>query len=215
MLCIRIVVVSLVIVALSTAVLALWGATPAPAPTAQTAPATKSAKAPSSAKQSAAAASQSAKIELGRKLTTVSACNDCHTPGTLFGAPDFDRQMAGSELGWQGPWGTTYARNLTPDLDTGIGYYKEQEIVDALKSGRRLDGAPMLPPMPWQNLSSYTDNELHAIAAFLLSLKPISHKVPDKLAPGTPPTGSFVVFPAPSAWDAPRTAPASADTTKK
>jgi mono/diheme cytochrome c family protein len=144
----------------------------------------------------------------------VSACNDCHTPGVLFGAPDFDRQMAGSDLGWQGPWGTTYARNLTPDLETGVGYYKEQEIVDALKSGRRLDGSPMLPPMPWQNLAAYSDAELHAMAAFLLSLRPISHKVPDRLPSGQTPTGSFVTFPAPSAWDAPRTPPAEADSTK-
>jgi mono/diheme cytochrome c family protein len=215
MLRVRLIPVVLVLVALSTAAFVLWGATPASTPTssATAKPATK--KSAPSAKTSATAASQKAKVELGRKLVMVSACNDCHTPGTLFGAPDFDRELSGSELGWQGPWGTTYARNLTPDLETGLGYYKEQEIVDALKSGRRLDGEPMLPPMPWQNLAAYSDNELHAIAAFILSVKAVSHKVPDKLAPGTPPTGSFVVFPAPSSWDAPKSAPAGVDTTKK
>jgi hypothetical protein len=97
----------------------------------------------------------------------------------------------------------------------GLGYYKEQEIVDALKSGRRLDGEPMLPPMPWQNLAAYSDNELHAIAAFILSVKAVSHKVPDKLAPALRRRASFVVFPAPSSWDAPKSAPAGVDTTKK
>ena len=212
MLRVRVVSVVLVLVALSTAAFVLWAQTPAPSGSTVKPPAPKKST-PPSAKTSAAATSQKAKIELGRKLVMVSACNDCHTPGTLFGAPDFERELSGSEVGWQGPWGTTYARNLTPDLDTGLGYYKEQEIVDALKSGRRLDGSPMLPPMPWQNLAAYSDNELHAIAAFILSVKAISHKVPDKLGPGQPPTGAFLVFPAPPSWDAPKSAPS--DTTKK
>ncbi|HEY2954803.1 MAG TPA: cytochrome c, partial [Candidatus Eisenbacteria bacterium] len=135
--------------------------------------------------------------------------------GTLFGAPDFARQLSGSELGWQGPWGTTYARNLTPDLETGLGYYKEDEIVNAMKGGKRLDGEPMLPPMPWQSYTAFPDEDLHAIAAFLLSLPAVSHAVPDRVPPGKAPTGSFLTFPAPSAWDAPRAAPASADSGAK
>ena len=50
------------------------------------------------------------------------------------------------------------------------------------------------------------ESDLHAIAAFLLSLPPIKHAVPERLDPGTQPTGSFLTFPAPSAWDAPREA---------
>ena len=99
--------------------------------------------------------------------------------------------------------------------DLKVRKLQAAKVVKALKSGRRLDGEPMLPPMPWQNLAAYSDNELHAIAAFLMSVKAVSHKVPDKLGPGQPPTGSFVVFPAPSSWDAPKSAPAGMDTTKK
>ena len=168
---------------------------------------------PAAAKTDAAAKAK--QIERGRFLAMVSGCNDCHTPGTMFGAPDFARQLSGSDLGWQGPWGTTYARNLTPDLETGLGYYKEEEIVKAMKGGTRLDGSPMLPPMPWQDFTAYGDEDLHALAAFLLSLPPVSHAVPERVAPGKAPTGSFVTFPAPSAWDAPRAAPAGADSGAK
>ena len=45
-------------------------------------------------------------IERGRKLAIFGGCVDCHTPGALFGASDFSRQLSGSELGWSGPWAT-------------------------------------------------------------------------------------------------------------
>ena len=144
-------------------------------------------------------------LERGKHLATFGGCNDCHTPGTLYGAPDFDRQLSGSELGWTGPWGTSYARNLTPDLETGLGYYNEKEIILALRSGKRLDGKPMLPPMPWQDVASLSDADMHALVAYLQSLKPIEHKVPDALPPGQAPTGSTLTFPPPPAWDAPKT----------
>jgi mono/diheme cytochrome c family protein len=163
----------------------------------------------------AAPADHAKKVERGRFLAMISGCNDCHTPGTVFGAPDFDRALSGSELGWQGPWGTTYARNLTPDLDTGLGYYKEDEIVKAMRGGRRLDGSPMLPPMPWQNLTVLSDEDMHAIAVYLLSVKPVKHEVPERLPPGKQPAGSFLTFPAPSSWDAPRTTSAPSDTGAK
>ncbi len=151
------------------------------------------------------ASASAAVVDRGRTLAMQSGCNDCHTPGTLFGAPDFSRQLSGSELGWNGPWGTSYARNLTPDLETGLGYYSEKEIVQALRSGHRLDGKPMLPPMPWQNLTVMSDTDMHALVSFLKSLPPVNHKNVDALPPGTMPTsGAYVSFPAPPAWDAPR-----------
>jgi cytochrome c553 len=165
----------------------------------QAAPASKSKAASSEAKPTAAV------LERGKKLATFGGCVDCHTPGALYGAPDFTRQLSGSELGWSGPWGTSYARNLTPDLETGLGYYKEHEIILALKSGKRLDGKPMLPPMPWQNIANLSDADMHALVAYLQSLPPVAHQVPEALPPGQTPTGSVLTFPAPSAWDAPKT----------
>ena len=113
---------------------------------------------PAAAKPAATSAEAAAKkIAHGKHLSVVSVCGDCHTPGTLFGAPDFSRELSGSELGWQGPWGTSYARNLTPDMETGLGKYKEEDIVNAIKGGHRLDGSPMQPPMPWQNYATFSD----------------------------------------------------------
>jgi mono/diheme cytochrome c family protein len=159
------------------------------------------------AKSPASAGDKTRLIAEGRRLATIAGCGDCHTPGTLFGVPDFARTMGGSELGWQGPWGTTYARNITPDPETGLGYYSAKEIVAALRGGKRLDGNPMLPPMPWQDLAACTDEELTAIAEYLLSLPAVVHVVPDRIPPGVTPTGSFLTFPAPSAWDAPKVPP--------
>lgn len=151
---------------------------------------------------------QEQKIERGLYLTTIMACNDCHTPGTFYGAPDFSRKLSGSELGWVGPWGTSYPRNLTPDMETGIGKWSEDDIVKTIRTGQRADGTPVLPPMPWPMYTNLTDEDAYAIAAYLKSLPPVSHKVPDKLPPGSKPAKNDFVIPAPSAWDAPKAAPA-------
>ncbi len=126
---------------------------------------------------------------------------DCHTPGTLYGAPDTTRLLSGSELGWQGPWGTTYARNLTPDPETGLGKWTQADIVKALRIGQRPDGSPILPPMPWPSYARLSDEDLHALAAYLKSIPAVNHKVPDRLPPGTK-APAALIFPPPPAWDA-------------
>lgn len=80
-------------------------------------------------------------------LAIITGCNDCHTPGSLYGSPDLDRRYSGSELGWTDPWGTSYARNLTPDTETGIGSWSEDDIAKAMRTGQRADGSPLLPPV--------------------------------------------------------------------
>lgn len=151
-----------------------------------------------------------AQVERGRYLTQLGGCNDCHTPGTLFGSPDFDRQLSGSELGWMGPWGVTFARNLTPDVETGLGQWSEKDIVNALRTGMRPDGSVLQPPMPWQNMVTMTDADAFAIAAYLKSLKPVPHRVPSRIDPDVAYDGPAMRFPAPPAWDAPRSADADA-----
>ncbi len=145
------------------------------------------------------------RVERGKYLVTICGCGDCHTPGTFYGAPDFARQLSGSELGWQGPWGVSYARNLTPDQETGLGKWSDADIIKSFRSGVRPDGSTLLPPMPWQDLSALTDEDATSIVAYLRGLPPVAHKVPDRIPPGQPGVGSIVVFPPPSAWDAPRT----------
>ncbi|MGH7731137.1 MAG: cytochrome c [Candidatus Eiseniibacteriota bacterium] len=150
------------------------------------------------------------KLERGEYLTTIAGCNDCHTPGTFYGAPDFGRKLSGSELGWVGPWGTSYARNLTPDLETGIGKWSADDIVKTIRTGQRADGTEVLPPMPWPMYSNMPDEDAYPIAAYLKSLPAVSHKVPDKLPPGSKAVASDWVLPQPPAWDAPKTPPAGA-----
>lgn len=153
------------------------------------------------------------KIARGHRIVYTSGCVDCHTPGTFYGAPDTTRMLSGSELGWQGPWGVSYPRNLTPDMATGIGAWTEEQIVTAVRTGHRPDGSVLLPPMPWQAYSFLTDEDAHALAAYLKSLPPIEHKAPDRLPPGVKPTGPVLVFTQPPAWDAQNLPPPPSDTT--
>jgi len=154
------------------------------------------------AKKADPAAAKS-EIERGRYLVITMGCNDCHTPGTLYGEPDFKRMLSGSELGWRGPWGTTFARNLTPDPETGLGKWTAEEMANALRSGVRKDGSVLKPPMPWPNTSQLTEADLHALVAFLRSLPPVTHAVPTALPPGGEYAGPIVPIPPPGKWDAP------------
>ena len=143
------------------------------------------------------------KVARGKYLVTVMGCNDCHTPGTFYGAPDMKRFLPGSEMGWAGPWGTVYAANLTPDAETGLGKWTEAEIAKAIRTGNRPDGRQLAPIMPWMNFANLTDADANGIAAYLKTLPPVKHAVPAPVAPGETPKGPVLVMPPPSAWDAP------------
>ncbi len=141
-------------------------------------------------------------VARGRQISYSSGCNDCHTPGGLYGAPDTTRMLSGSELGWEGPWGVSFPRNLTPDMETGIGRWTEEQIVTAFRTGHRPDGSPLLPPMPWPAYAHMSDADAHALATFLKSLPAVRHKMPDVIKPGTRTDVARLVFPPPPAWDA-------------
>ena len=163
------------------------------------------------AKAAAAKPTPAALLAQGRYLVTIMACNDCHTPGTFYGAPDASRFLAGSEMGWGGPWGVAYAANLTPDAETGLGKWTEAQIAKALRTGNRPDGRQLAAIMPWQDFAALSDHDALAIAAYLKSLPPVKHAVPKPVEPGQPVQGPVAVFPAPSAWDAPRTPPSATE----
>jgi hypothetical protein len=87
---------------------------------------------------------------------------------------------------WVGPWGTSYAANLTPD-PTGIGSWKEEQFFLALREGKFKglpNSRPILPPMPWDMFKHMTDGEIKAIFAYLKSIPPVSNIVPPPLPPG-------------------------------
>ena len=158
----------------------------------------------STAQQSATATPKPDPVVRGRYLVTIMSCNDCHTPGYLYGAPDTSRRLSGSELGWIGPWGVVRARNLTPDMETGIGSWTIEQIVTALRTGNTPDGSQLAPIMPWMNYADILDqDDAVAIASYLKSLPPIVHKNLDRIPPGQKPTGALVTMSPPPAWDVP------------
>ncbi|MDL5514196.1 diheme cytochrome c-553 [Arenibacter sp. M-2] len=152
-------------------------------------------------------------IERGEFLVTTLGCNDCHSPKVMTERgpiPDPNRFLSGHDSGEVlpgydpqsvggyvlfnmngtatiGPWGTSFAANLTPDA-TGIGFWSEAQFIKAIKSGKYkgLDNSrPLLPPMPWEGYSKLPDEDLKAIFAYLKSIKPVKNIVPQAILPGT------------------------------
>ena len=151
-------------------------------------------------------------IRRGEKLATFGGCHDCHTPKVMTPkgpAPDKSRLLSGfpgqqvlppvpaGTIGpdkwgalatndltaWTGPWGTSFAANLTPDA-TGLGPWKLRDFVRSMRGGKHLGGGrDILPPMPWFNMAALTDAELKALFAYLKSVKPISNRVPEPIPP--------------------------------
>jgi mono/diheme cytochrome c family protein len=153
----------------------------------------------------ATAASPADKVKRGEYLVAITGCNDCHTPGYFYGAPDMSRMLSGSEMGWKGPWGISFARNLTPD-STGIGSWTEAQIVTAIRQGHRPDGTPLLPPMPWPDFAHFTDDDAAAVAAYLKSIPPVHHVNLPAVPPKQKYSGAYAEIPPPTAWDAPKAA---------
>ncbi len=152
-------------------------------------------------------------IERGKYLVDFGGCHDCHTP-KLFTAqgphPDMSKALSGhpdsvkvpdlpdgvlgpnkwgavasnNQTAWQGPWGVSFAANLTPDDKTGIGSWTETQFVKSMRTGKHFgEGRNILPPMPWFSLAILTDEDLNAIFQYLKSLKPIENKVPQPIPP--------------------------------
>jgi hypothetical protein len=151
-------------------------------------------------------------VKRGSYLVTVLGCGDCHTPKNITPqGPEPVQALALSgyrataklpkveknalKEGWYlftpdlnasvGPWGISYAANLTSDA-SGIGNWPEENFIRALRQGKFKGiegGRTLLPPMPWQNLAQATDEDLKAIFAYLKSTPPVNNIVPMSTAP--------------------------------
>ena len=157
-----------------------------------------------------AVGASTAAIDRGRALATFGGCHDCHTPKRMTSAGpilDSTRLLSGHPAGdippmdhgaladsawpiaatadmtaWKGPWGETFAANLTPDA-TGLAGWTADQFIQTMRTGRRAGtGRALLPPMPWQNLTALSDDDLRALFAYLQSLKPVSNTVPQARA---------------------------------
>jgi cytochrome c553 len=107
----------------------------------------------------------------------VAACGQCHTPHTAEGAPIANLELAGGQAK-ELRLGTIAPPNITPDVETGIGSWSEQDIVNALRNGKRPDGTIIGPPMPIALYRTLSDADALAIAKYLKSIRPIRQVVP-------------------------------------
>jgi len=111
-------------------------------------------------------------------------CSDCHTPGGFSPHPDMSRFLGGSDSDFVMPgFGTFAPPNLTPDKATGLGTWTTDQIITAFTTGVRPDGRRLAPAMPWTDFAHLSKEDAHAVAAYLQSLPPVSHKVPGPAAP--------------------------------
>lgn len=156
------------------------------------------------ADSTAARAAAMTPIQRGQYLAIVGGCHDCHTPGTLYGAPDMSRALSGSELGWKGPWGVSYAANLTPDPTTGLGSWTDEQILRALQTGVDKEGVPIAPPMPWPSYAHLTREDAMAIVAYLRSIPAVIHRAPERVPPNGTSLTPVLDFPPPPEWDVPK-----------
>jgi len=151
-------------------------------------------------------------IKHGDYIVTTGSCNDCHSPKVmtkmgpmpdstrlLSGHPANDplppinlnslkpgnwMSMAADITAFVGPWGISYTANLTPDSATGIGAWSEATFINTIRSGKHLgNGRDILPPMPWPFVAKLTDDDLKSVYAYLMSLPPVSNKVPAPVSP--------------------------------
>ena len=84
-----------------------------------------------------------------------------------------------------GPWGTSFSANLTPH-ETGLGNWTMENFERALTTGKHLgaeNGRPILPPMPWPNLTKLSKEDMASIWQYLRTIKPVENKVPNPLPP--------------------------------
>jgi mono/diheme cytochrome c family protein len=142
-------------------------------------------------------AADEAQVARGKYLVGIAGCNDCHTPGYFFGKPDMSKFLAGSDVGFEIPGvGVFVGRNITPDEETGIGKWTEDQIITALQTGKRPDGRELAPIMPWHAFATLTKDDVSSIAAFLKSIPAVSNKIPDPVGPGgTVTTFMFRILP--------------------
>ena len=150
-------------------------------------------------------------IKRGEYIVSTSGCHDCHSPKIMTDKgpmPDPERLLSGHPADEElapydpetaksyilfnmgltaatGPWGTSFAANLTPD-DDGIGSWTEEQFFIAIRKGKYKGmerGRDLLPPMPWFVYANMTDDDLKAVFAYLKSIKPVDNLVPAPIAP--------------------------------
>lgn len=109
-------------------------------------------------------------------MQSIVACGNCHTPkGPNGEIPGME--LAGGFKFDEKPF-TAYAPNITPDKETGIGNWTDQQLIKSIREGIRPDGSIIGPPMPMVLYRGLSDTDVQAIVAYLRNVKPVKNEVP-------------------------------------
>jgi mono/diheme cytochrome c family protein len=111
-------------------------------------------------------------ITRGAYLAIAADCGACHTDTKAGGAP----LAGGPPLAT--PFGTFYGPNITPDKQTGIGNWTEDQFKRALRAGINEHGAYMFPVFPYTSFTNLTDADAADLYAYLMSVPPVVHRAP-------------------------------------
>jgi mono/diheme cytochrome c family protein len=121
-----------------------------------------------------------ANIERGRYVFQLADCAGCHSPHQVdkYDFPPVEGKLAaGQHLPMKDLPGTVYARNITPDKETGIGTWTDGEKIRAIREGVSRDGHALFPMMPYGTFRYMSDRDVQALVAYLNSLPPVHNEL--------------------------------------
>jgi mono/diheme cytochrome c family protein len=121
------------------------------------------------------------RIARGKYIFTVSDCSGCHSGRDFnrFGGPVVESQLGQGfefpkELGLPG---RVAARNITPDVETGLGGWTDGEKIRAIREGISKDGTMLFPMMPYERFRTMSDEDVESLVAYMNTLRPVRHRV--------------------------------------
>ena len=124
------------------------------------------------------ALAQSTSVERGKYLVnSVAACGNCHTPKDATGKEQSDKLLSGGSR-VPVPKAIVLSANITPDPETGIGKWTDEQIVTAIREGVRPDKTIIGPPMPIELYRNMSDDDVRSIVAYLKTVPAVQNKVP-------------------------------------
>ena len=123
------------------------------------------------------AAADEAAIDRGEYLLRAAGCISCHTDVKNGGPP-----LAGGRP-LKTPFGTFYSPNITPDRETGIGAWSDEDFIRALREGVGPDGSHYFPVFPYPSYARMNRADMLDLKAYLFSREPVSRDVQDHDVP--------------------------------
>ena len=119
-----------------------------------------------------AAAQTGEQIARGKYVFGAAAGCGCHT------VPKQPLNAGGRK--YDGPFGTVYSPNITPDPTTGIGKWTDEQIITATRAGRRPNGERLIPVHPYTVFNGMAEQDLKDVVAYLRSVPPVNRATPAK-----------------------------------